>query len=335
MTDAQKKAARAWENKQRFDMTQGGSMTLGFIIDEERKRSNNNPTGISLPEYMTKVHPVLYYMFVIDWSKVIEKRIPRRFKSGHDFGQYVIKEWLDVCKSKSYFKEGMLNNFTAITQITDIMNQLTDNEYHLYFENEGQRSADYALMEERMYAWRQACIDRETQEEQERQEALRELAREQQVRAAEAARMQKLQAEKEKEQSAVEQLMLDTNRMLSESGLSAFISLEVELTLPATPYVAVLHLNGIEERFTALSFASAIKATKRRVTEIINERIAELKRQQQRDEITKAQQQAQDDFNAAQNKWKEMIRQAEQQMQEQRAAFEAQMQQLTDKLNAI
>lgn len=357
MTDQQKKEVKAWELKQRFDMPQGGRMTLAFILEEERKRAKNNPTDIALPEFLTTVHPALYYLFIIDWSSVCAKRIPVKYRGdGAAFGRDVLDEWLSYCDKKSYYKDGMLSNYSTIDQVKEVIAKLTAPDGITYRDPDRKVSYDYSQMEERMYEIRQRVVDAEHEADL-KAEAERKLQEEAQRKQAEAERKQRKADEKlaaaaaeeqrkRQEQSArLDQLVIEAQSLIDQAPLpKSVLKLYTRPHDANEPYTAEIAWNNIgkvakdrrdPDVFTGSSFVEVVSKAKSYIAHLLDEIMDEQKREKQRAVIREQIESQNNAFSEAMAHNRKMLEQIEQQMAAMSEQHNQQIEHLKAELAAI
>ena len=322
-------------------------MTLSFIIEEERKRANNNPTEFAMPEFLDTIHPCLYHLFVVDWRKICPKRIPSKFRgNGILFLRDVMADWLDVCNKSNYYCDGMLTNFDSIQRIKTVIGQLTNSDMQ-YIGEDGQPSVDYVQMECRMYEIQQQYVDQKAIEDQEakQQRELEEKARRKHEEAERKAAKQAREAEKNKPAVAaaptIDQLLMEAQQLLDQSPLPrVMLQLYVRPTDAAEPYTAELVWDNTDRKkgeskrpsdiFTGQSFPIVISKAKTHVSELIDQLIEQQQKNQQRQAIK----QQINDQNATFQQQMEESRRMLQQMQDMIAEQQRQHEESVNQLRA-
>ena len=352
-----KEFLRSWERNFRYQMPQGGKMTLSFILEEEHDRACNNPTGVSMPEFLENINPCLYPLFIIDWTKVNKKRIPTKFKGDSiAFLRDVMGEWLKECGKKSYFTDGMFSSFENVKQVEESIEFFTDDNLR-YIDEQQQVSLDYVDMEFRM-GERQLAISKQRKLEEEKAQEERELEEKAQRKREDAERKAAKEAaeatvSKVSEGSprgttapSIDQLMLEAQQLFDQSPLpKAVLQLYVRPADTAEPYTAELvwdntgHKKGEPNRpsdiFTGPSFPIVIAKAKTHVSGLIDELINEQQKEKQRQAI----QQQIDDQNTAFEKQmaesQRMLRQMQDMIAEQQRKHEAAVSQLQQQITCL
>lgn len=336
-------AIRSWERDIRYAMPQGGKMTLSFILEEERDRAKNNPTDVAMPEFLDAIHPCLYPLFVIDWKRISDKRIPAKFRGDRiQFLRDVMGEWLKECGKKNYFNDGMFTAFENIHQVEESIEYFTDKDM-TYLNAEGQPSLDYVDMEFRMG---------ERQQEISKQKKLEDLAAQEQRELEEKAQRKREEAERKAATEAaaknitttptptanIDQLMFEAQQLFDLSPLpKVMLQLYVRPADCDEPYTAELVWDNTGQSkkdrrpsdvFTGPSFPVVIGKAKTHVSDLIDELINEQQKEKHRRDI---QQQIDDQNTAFQKQMDEnrlMIEKLQQMMDEQK-------QQHIDRINQL
>lgn len=352
-----KAALRTWEIGQRYQMPQGGKMTLSFILEEERSRVGNNPTDCAMPEFLDTIHPCLYPLFVIDWRKINAKRIPTKFRGdGVMFLRAVMDEWFKECGKKNYFIDGMFTSFHSIDEVEEAIKHFTD-EHLTYINEQGEHSTDYVDMEFRM-GERQAEISKQRKLEDLKAQELRELEEKAQRKREEAERKAAKAAATAARQPPVtecspggataptiDQLMLEAQQLFDQSPLpKAMLQLYVRPADPAEPYTAELVWDNTgktkkdarpSDIFTGSSFAQVITKAKTHMSSLIDELIQQQQKEHQRQAIEQQISEQNDAFSKQMEESRRMLEQMQQMIVEQQRQHEANISQLRQQIASL
>lgn len=359
MTDQQKKELGNFELRTRFQMPRGGKMSLAFILEAELK-AQGSLTELALPEYKTDIHPCLYYLFLIDWKQVTNKRVPTKFGGdGLKFGRAVIDEWLDICNNNRYFREGMLDNYDNISQVREVMFKMINNNLQ-YIGPDLKPSLDFYQMEERLFSIRQQFLDA--------QRAIDQKA-EQERKLAEAAERKQREAERKASQkdggdtshspsapvpaasiagssasvavgsaaASIETMILETQRLLSQvPNLTPTVTLAVFPERETLPYASILQWDADSRySFYGNSFAETITHAKEKASQLIDHEIHRQRLERQRAVIQQQIDAQNASFESKMAENRKMIEQLQKQMADQQALHQKNISQLQKQIASL
>ena len=125
MTPEHKKVLKEFEKRYVFKNNDGREIALEQIMAMMYRYHTINK--ISLPEYMNRAHPWLYYNYLTDYDKMPDSMLPVNFKTPREFANFIIKAWQETCWKKKYFKWGILSIYEKIDDLTSNTAALLDN----------------------------------------------------------------------------------------------------------------------------------------------------------------------------------------------------------------
>lgn len=204
MNEQQKQRLLKWQSAEEFRLPDASKIKLDDLIKQTRNK-HNLVNEYTIPMLLNAIHPVLYFYFVIDWSKFPASRVPQGFKDGISFGRHITDEWLRVCNRYGYFRTGLLENYDTIDQLRNNIDSLLRVKASglLYYPD------GFDRMEEQLNIMRDNDIEHEAELEAER------LAKEEadrQQREAEAKRREEEEAKKKKKKQAEHEAEAQSNR---------------------------------------------------------------------------------------------------------------------------
>ena len=204
MNAQQKQKLIQWQASEVYRLPDASKIRLDDLIKNSRNKFNL-VNEYAIPLLMDSIHPVLYYYFCIDWSKLPSSRVPQGFKDALAFGQHVNETWLAICNRYGYFRDGLLENYQTIDQLRNNISLLLHAEApgKLYYPD------GFDRMEEQLSIMRDNDMEHEAAIEAER---IAKEEDEQKQREEEAKRKQEEADKKKKKKQEDHEAEAQANR---------------------------------------------------------------------------------------------------------------------------